>query len=420
MKNKKKIFVISYYGNLNGTCMAEWLDDKINSLKKLSYNIDVLTSSFANKYKSSLANHWRVSSISILDFYYELKILLSVNRRLRLYDWLLLPLVLTFGIILDLIQFLLIKGKGEGGWSWTPGALVLSVIVCIFKRPHIIMSTGGCASAHLVAVIVGKLFQIFTVVELQDPLSGENIGRNSRSKFFLLKFEKLLLNYADKIVYVTKNAASAARKNFKSEKIKGIYPGARKFNINYVGKFKKSKKFSLIHLGSLYSNRNLNSIINAIDIAIKKKRILSKKIELINMGGDNDSFLDTVRKKNYIKPLPPTTRIKAIKFASKCNVALLVQHVDNRSRLTIPYKTYDYLNLGIPIIAILNNNELKNLLKKNGHKVFGFNEIEKISDVILNFYENRASLNVKKNTLDPLNQTRKLLQTPSSRSYKSY
>jgi len=253
-------------------------------------------------------------------------------------------------------------------------------------------------------------------VELQDPLSGENIGRNSRSKFFLLKFEKLLLNYADKIVYVTKNAASAARKNFKSEKIKGIYPGARKFNINYVGKFKKSKKFSLIHLGSLYSNRNLNSIINAIDIAIKKKRILSKKIELINMGGDNDSFLDTVRKKNYIKPLPPTTRLKAIKFAAKCNVALLVQHVDNRSRLTIPYKTYDYLNLGIPIIAILNNNELKNLLKKNGHKVFGFNEIEKISDVILNFYENRASLNVKKNTLDPLNQTRKLLQTLSSRS----
>jgi hypothetical protein len=64
--------------------------------------------------------------------------------------------------------------------------------------------------------------------------------------------------------------------------------------------------------------------------------------------------------------LPLGNRQDGLREASKADYLLLVQHSDSRSEETIPYKTYDYLNLGAPIFGVINNPELAELLKDRG------------------------------------------------------
>ena len=84
-----------------------------------------------------------------------------------------------------------------------------------------------------------------------------------------------------------------------------------------------------------------------------------------------------------------------MRLALSYDLLLLVQHTDNRSKLTIPYKTWDYLNLQKPILALLNNNELKTLLDELGHYTCNVNDVDSIVDAILRFVHDHKENKVK-------------------------
>ena len=48
-----------------------------------------------------------------------------------------------------------------------------------------------------------------------------------------------------------------------------------------------------------------------------------------------------------------------MRVAKNADFLLLVQHDDNRSAETTPYKLYDYMNLNIPIIMLIKNHEVR-------------------------------------------------------------
>jgi len=57
---------------------------------------------------------------------------------------------------------------------------------------------------------------------------------------------------------------------------------------------------------------------------------------------------------------------------------IIIQHTDSRSQETIPYKVYDYLNLNMPIIGIINNTELTDILVANSSIIADTNSISSI------------------------------------------
>jgi hypothetical protein len=226
---------------------------------------------------------------------------------------------------------------------------------------------------------------------LQDPLSGGAIGRNIQARGWLYRVEKLIVQFADKIVYVTKGAANFAEVQFGSSKIVAIYPGARDFGITRTpSKDIQNGKFKIVHLGSLYATRNFKSIILALDKLIAENIINADEIELINLGHVSPEIYDEIIQKKYVKVMSPVAREKALKFASNCDITLLIQNADERSMVTIPYKTYDYLNLPTKILALLNSDELTNLINDCGHIAVPLSEVQEIS------------LNVKRLIYDPL------------------
>ena len=61
---KKTITVISYYSNVNDSCQAEWVDDRINAFLDEEYFIVLYSSILSKKHKNCNIKHFRTPSLS--------------------------------------------------------------------------------------------------------------------------------------------------------------------------------------------------------------------------------------------------------------------------------------------------------------------------------------------------------------------
>lgn len=87
------------------------------------------------------------------------------------------PFIITIGWGLDLMQKIVTSGNGGGKWSWTFPASIVALYLALRYNCKSIFTTGGPASAHLAGSFVKMLTGKRLVCELQDPLTGEDIGR---------------------------------------------------------------------------------------------------------------------------------------------------------------------------------------------------------------------------------------------------
>ena len=262
------ILIFSYYSNFPGACQAEWIDDKARNIISKGYEIKFISSTCCNAYNRKNISSCLVPSLSFFDYIDELKLLFQREKKVNFISFLWLPLIILVGLPFDFLALLLLKGNGEGRWSWFISSSLagLTSLLTSKSKPKILISTGGPASAHLSGLIISKIFNIPLIVEFQDPLYGESVGRNGRSKIFLKQAESFIICFATKVVFATKNASSQAKLRHAnlSYKIFDVYPGSWNFNVNsinptsytHLSKYhnilnaKQNKKLKIIHLGS--------------------------------------------------------------------------------------------------------------------------------------------------------------------------
>ena len=414
MNNKKEnILMITYFYATQGCCPAEWADDKTNALSALDYKIILVSSIFSKKVEDENVIHYRVPSLSLIDLKHEVQELKNNKLKVPLLTLaLLLPFILTIGVGLDLLQKILTSGNGGGKWSWAFPASIFSLYLAYRYKCTLIFATGGPSAAHLAGVFVKLFTNKRLVCEFQDPLTGKDIGRTSRSALFLSYVEKIILNRADKVVYATKSAANYVKNRYEKTKanIVGIYPGAKCFSKRNKIEVKKDK-LTIIHLGTLYSTRNFYTLIEAIDCLIEEKKIREEQIEILNLGEMYGDLKKHHLSRSYIKYETIRPREEAVKIAGTFMVSLLVQHSDDRSNATIPYKTYDYLNISNPILALTNSDELHDLLSNSGHIAININDIEGIKVSILKLFNNYKECKDEVNSvaIDILKQTTEII-----------
>lgn len=350
MNNNEKILMITYFYGTKGCCPAEWADDKLDAMCKMDKNTILLTSLFSKKNTQNGVKHYRVQSLSIQDIKHELHELKIENMSVPYFKFIFwFPFIITIGWGLDLVQKIFTSGNGGGKWSWTIPASIVGLYLALRYNCKTIFTTGGPAGAHLAGVFINKLTGKKLICELQDPLTGKDIGRTANSAKMLAKVEEMIMRNADKVVFVTKNAAEFAKSKYEGFKaqIVAIYPGSKYFTSSDKNKNEESlQKLRLIHLGTLYSTRNLNTLIQAIDELIGEEQLKENQIEILNLGEIYGEIKEHHLSRNYVKQEGIKPREEAVKIASSFDVSLLIQHSDSRSEATIPYKTYDYINIG--------------------------------------------------------------------------
>lgn len=411
MENKN-ILLISYAAGMTGFCPAEWLDDKLDSCLNLGYKVTLISSLASKKVRDPRVTHYRVPSLSLVDLKHEIETLTAQGDKKPLSLWFWYPIIYTFGILLDALLKRFAGGLGGGKISWGASSSLVTLFAILTRRYNLIFSTGGPASGHGSALIAAWLTKTPLITELQDPLAGEGIGRNSRSAKLLLTLELYLVKYSKKVIFVTKKAAQEAIERYGTNNILCIYPGAKKFPLSEKHQDAKKEVVRFIHLGTLYSTRNLDTFFIAIDELIASGHLSVDNLEIVNLGDVHLHNKASYIQRPYFKQFPIRPRNEAVTFASQFDVCLLVQHSDPRGQTTIPYKTYDYLNLGKPILGLTNNDELADILNSCGHYVAQISDVNSIKSALIELIENREKRTISLKNINAIEQTRQLLDLP--------
>ncbi len=379
-----KWLVISYYARMPGACQSEWIDDRITALRDLGEDVTLLSSICSGKYKE-LPNP-RAFSLTPSDLNYECQ---EIVRRHEDHSALGVIICKALAFLLRPLVWLestVLKAHGEGRWSWIPIGFLLSLLLAMRHPRDIVFSTGGPASAHVVAIMIGRLLGKQIICELQDPLVGSDIGRNSFSKVGLYWAEKFIIRFADKIVFCTKFASedAARRSGSLGTKIVCIYPGS--WSRKPVSNNNSSEILKFCYLGSLYQTRNLDRIMETFLRLEKNGFDLTKKVQINVYGNMNPDIRARIEKfpLPIIKLHSLVPRENALDIAQKSDVLLLVQNTDDRSTLTIPFKTYDYLQSGALILGLIHkNDELTELLRRYGHLACKADDIDEIEAALI-------------------------------------
>jgi len=402
-----KILIVSYHPVDETGSMTLWTRDKVLELTKLGFYVDLVTSpTIQSKEFKNVRNHY-VHSINPSRYLFEIKSGRMINGLFML------PAVFTFGIIHELLERIILKRIGQGYWGWTIPSLFKTILLLLKSKYDLILSLGGPASSHLATAIVSKTFKIKSVIEFQDPIVGEDIGHNSQSANFFRHLERFLVSSCTKIVFVTRTAAEDCQARYPlSKNIQWTYSSSSLANLSYESltfKIKNESNISMAYFGELYSTRNYNSLFRALSKIVNKKFGLS--FELDHYGREPINNFDGLENILRFNVKGSFSRDAAMQEAMDYDLLLLIQHIDNRSKLTIPYKTWDYLNLQKPILALLNNNELKDFLDLLGHYTCDVNNVDTIMDAILRFIDDFKNdrIHIKQNPYDISKQVMELI-----------
>lgn len=410
MKPDKNVLVISFYTNLPGSCQAEWVDDRMNALIAKGFKITLISSRGVFKHEKGSIRHIRIPCINPHGAKSELNEIesrkIKINLLLRLYYR-----VMAF---IDFIMKKIGLETGEGRWNWA-----LSSLFSLFYghgKYTFIYSTGGPASVHLLGIVYAKLLKSKLFIELQDPLTGEDIGRNKFSKLGLSLFEKFFIKNSYRVIYCTKNACKFSKESYPKyeKKIHHIYPGSYLEqgveSINY-----SEKKIRFTYLGSLYSTRNVTNLMEAIEKLHEDNPIYLNKLKIDLFGNIEEKILNEIKsfKHDIFVVNGLVSRELALNESLKSDVLLLIQNTDNRSMNTIPFKTYDYLRTGKLIFALTyKNKEINDLLKDHNHIVADASNFESIYLGLKKIIDNISELNLKitKSKLTPRKAVEEMLE----------
>ncbi len=341
--------------------MAEYAEDKLRVLEKLGITTFVITSlaSLPNDRKG--VRYFRIPSISWSEFSKQINSLKIRNQSIPWPALFFYPISFTLGRLIDKLLLKKLGSSPGGNWSWSFMCLPVVFFLSIKYRIRSLFATGS-ASAGLVGAIVFRALRAQFFYEIPDPLIGSTMARNPFQQKRIGRLERFLIQNSSKTVFNSKVAASDAmvRNPDFADKIYTIYPGAWVFH--HYGKAQPRSKFTFVHLGSLYGSRNLDLFFSALERVIEEDSLNSSDFQVVNVGHINEDQINRYSSVVEFISIPNLEREHAIEFAISCNVLLLIQHEDSRSAESIPFKIYDYLNLNLPIISILDNSEILDLL----------------------------------------------------------
>lgn len=392
----KELLVISYRAGVQGDVLAEFTDDKLRVATFLGIRTTLVTALGSKPFINNYLKTIQVPSISYEDF--TLECLKFSNRFEKTPIWVKVYSIIpkSIGRIFDFI-FKCINGSfGHARWSWTISAFLVSVYISIRYKHRSIYAIGSVA-AYLAGLFTKLILRSQLYVEVPDPIIAQEMTRNKFKSKFISKIEMLVIHNSKKFIYTTKKAFIDAAVRYPKLKYKFsyMYPFAWDFNFKPIKSLDK-KQLTIVHLGSVYGTRNFDDLFLAFDNLYRNNASLENKFLLINVGPLNCNKKEMYLERSDFKSLPTLTRIEALEFASKCDYLLLLQHADNRSSESIPYKIYDYINLNKPIICLINNPEIELLLdKKENVYTAKLSDIESIEKML-----SKLIFSKRVNTLD--------------------
>lgn len=283
--------------------------------------------------------------------------------------------------------------------SWVNIVLKTIDEIIDFQKIDLIYTTGDPYSNHFNGYYLKKKYNLPWVADFRDEWTNSpyvnQFYKNDKFRLELHKnMENSIVNFADKIIAVTSNSSQNYRNifNLPFEKVETITNGYDDKDFEFFEKIsKKNEKFTIVYYGTLYLNRDLSELINAINILIEKNRVKISNITL-KVIGKCDNLIKTSMLEcdkygmlDFIEFLPHN---ECLKKGSEADLLILYVGEEDKFKSIYPGKVFEYLRLQKPILAISpQNSEIENLLvDTNSGLSFNSTNCVEMSEFIYGIY----------------------------------
>lgn len=253
--------------------------------------------------------------------------------------------------------------------AWVPFAFAKGIRMHRRHPFSVIYSSGPPRSSALVGFLLRFALGIPWVLEFRDPwyLSARPFRRR-----FEAMLHGFLLKHADAVVVVTEEHAFDLKNTWKvpTEKLHLIRNGFDEDDFTPEREDYKSAlpkgHFHISHMGTIYEGNSGNFFAALRDLTIERPDIVSQL--LVNIIGYPDQqvlrLASDARLKDLIHIQGLVSHEKALNIMRASHGLLLFWAGSRYSRMAVAGKTYEYLRVGRPIIAIAREGGLKQLIQE--------------------------------------------------------
>lgn len=266
----------------------------------------------------------------------------------------------------------------------------------------VIFVTAPPFSSFLVGAELSRATGLPLVLDYRDEWGISNRYQENRQKSAISqriqqRQQRHVLHQAKAIVTTTRRSATALRKVVKASKstasVYHIYNGFDGIDIPTVEHSvsptgcNDSRRYRLVYVGTLWNLTSIEPIVEAIQQICRQAPEVAARIELVLVGrrtGDQDAVINRldnlpcrVVRQNYVE------HSRAIEIMQSADsLCLLLSNVPEAERV-MPAKTFEYLALQKPILAVAPRGEVTDLLAECPYAaIFSPSDIESIAEHI--------------------------------------
>lgn len=256
--------------------------------------------------------------------------------------------------------------------AWFVPAILRALFAC--GRPDVIYSSSPPWTGQLVALALASFWRCPWVADFRDPWSRAP-WREDRPPFVMRVngwLERRVVRRADAVLFATRgNAADFARHYGEplSNKFVFIENGCDVEEFEGVSPRPATGRFVLLHAGSLYGARNPVPLLRAVARAIETGRLARERFqvrllgELVPDGDDPLRVRQELGLEGVVDVTPTVSRAESLAEMLGASALLLIQP---RTTLSVPGKLYEYLAAGRPILALADEGETADIVRRTG------------------------------------------------------
>jgi glycosyltransferase involved in cell wall biosynthesis len=245
--------------------------------------------------------------------------------------------------------------------TWWLGAVPAGLRLVRAHRPALIWSTYPLATAHLIALTLQRLTGLPWVADFRDPMTDTDYPRDRTERRLYGWIEAQVVRRADRLVFTAESARRMYLRRYpalRADRCLVIPNGYEETDFQGVLEgvsAPASGPCRLLHSGIIYpEERDPRPLLRALGRLHAEGRLTAAtlQVELRDPGFEDQyqALIESLGLRQVVRLLPAIPHRQALLEGAAASALLLLQGPSCNAQ--IPAKTYEYLRLGKPILAL--------------------------------------------------------------------
>jgi glycosyltransferase involved in cell wall biosynthesis len=247
--------------------------------------------------------------------------------------------------------------------SWCLSAIPVGLFTILRKRIDLIFTTFPIATAVLIGLILHRTTGKPWVVDFRDSMTEDDYPRDKRTRGIYRKIEGQAIRHGSLFLFTAISTIDMYLKRYPElrPEMCVLLPNGydeedfRDFRAGQVGPVSKERPLRLLHTGLVYpEERDPRPFFQALSRLKTDGKIDVARLQIdLRASGEEEYYakqLQALGIEDIVHLLPPVPYQEALREAASADALLLLQGITCNHQ--IPAKTYEYLRLQRPILAL--------------------------------------------------------------------